>query len=95
MTERRIFRRIRGMDTADGAGVKLKRIIGQPALDMLDPFLLLDEFRSDSADDYIAGFPEHLHRGFETEHRRCSPATCSTATTTATAAIWAPAASSG
>jgi len=66
MTERRIFRRIRGMDTADGAGVKLKRIIGQSALDMLDPFLLLDEFRSDSADDYIAGFPEHPHRGFET-----------------------------
>ncbi len=66
MTERRIFRRIPGMDTADGAGVKLKRIIGQPALDMLDPFLLLDEFRSDSADDYIAGFPEHPHRGFET-----------------------------
>ena len=66
MSERRILRRIRGTDTSDGAGVKLKRIIGQPALDMLDPFLLLDEFRSDSADDYIAGFPEHPHRGFET-----------------------------
>jgi len=66
MSERRILRRIRGTDTSDGAGVKLKRVIGQPALDMLDPFLLLDEFRSDSADDYIAGFPEHPHRGFET-----------------------------
>jgi redox-sensitive bicupin YhaK (pirin superfamily) len=66
MSERTITRRVRGTDTSDGAGVKLKRIIGQPGLDMLDPFLLLDEFRSDSADDYIAGFPEHPHRGFET-----------------------------
>ena len=66
MNERHILRRVRGMDTADGAGVKLKRIIGQPGLDMLDPFLLLDEFRSESADDYLAGFPEHPHRGFET-----------------------------
>ena len=66
MSERRILRRIRGTDTSDGAGVRLKRIIGQPGLDMVDPFLLLDEFRSDAADDYIAGFPEHPHRGFET-----------------------------
>ena len=66
MTERSILRRIRGMDTSDGAGVRLKRIIGQPGLDMVDPFLLLDEFRSDQAGDYMAGFPEHPHRGFET-----------------------------
>ena len=66
MSDRHIIRRVRGTDTSDGAGVKLKRIIGQPALDMLDPFLLLDEFRSDQAGDYIAGVPEHPHRGFET-----------------------------
>ncbi|MEO7051353.1 MAG: pirin family protein [Rhodanobacter sp.] len=66
MSDRHITHRVRGIDTADGAGVKLKRIIGQSALDTLDPFLLLDEFRSDSADDYVAGFPEHPHRGFET-----------------------------
>jgi len=66
MSDRHILRRVRGIDTSDGAGVKLKRVIGQPALDMLDPFLMLDEFRSDQADDYIAGFPEHPHRGFET-----------------------------
>jgi quercetin 2,3-dioxygenase len=66
MSQRAIIQRVRGLDTADGAGVKLKRVIGQPALDMLDPFLMLDEFRSDQAGDYIEGFPDHPHRGFET-----------------------------
>ena len=63
---RSVDRIITGMPTNDGAGVKLTRIIGQPDLPELDPFLLLDEFRSDEASDYIGGFPEHPHRGFET-----------------------------
>jgi redox-sensitive bicupin YhaK (pirin superfamily) len=66
MSSRAITRRVRGIPTSDGAGVKLTRVIGQPMLDSLDPFLLLDEFGSDSATDYIAGFPDHPHRGFET-----------------------------
>ncbi len=46
--------------------MRLVRIIGSPGLNMLDPFLLLDEFGSDNPDDYIGGFPDHPHRGFET-----------------------------
>ncbi|MGD2118932.1 MAG: pirin family protein [Chromatiales bacterium] len=63
---RKIQRIIHGMPTSDGAGVELTRIIGQPALMDFDPFLLLDAFRSDRPEDYIAGFPPHPHRGFET-----------------------------
>jgi quercetin 2,3-dioxygenase len=63
---RTVARIIHGLETSDGAGVRLRRIIGSPELNMLDPFLLLDAFRSDDPDDYIAGFPPHPHRGFET-----------------------------
>ncbi len=65
-SSRRVAQVVRGQPASDGAGVKLSRVIGQRDLDMLDPFLLLDEFRSDSATDYVAGFPNHPHRGFET-----------------------------
>ena len=65
-TPARIVRKIRGRATSDGAGVKLTRVIGGPDLPDLDPFLLLDEFGTDRAEDYLAGFPSHPHRGFET-----------------------------
>jgi len=64
--ERRVVATIRGRPASDGAGVKLTRVIGQPALPDLDPFLMLDEFGSDKGADYIGGFPDHPHRGFET-----------------------------
>jgi redox-sensitive bicupin YhaK (pirin superfamily) len=62
----RVARLVRGRPTSDGAGVKLTRVIGGPDLPELDPFLLMDEFGTDRAEDYLAGFPSHPHRGFET-----------------------------
>lgn len=63
---RKVQQIVQGMPTQDGAGVALKRIIGQPQLRRLDPFLMLDFFGSDKAQEYIAGFPPHPHRGFQT-----------------------------
>ncbi len=65
-TERKVLRLVRGQETSDGAGVSLKRVIGGQALPQVDPFLLFDEFGSDDPSGYIAGFPDHPHRGFET-----------------------------
>lgn len=66
MTIRTIQQIIPAIDTSDGAGVQLKRSVGQRQSVRVDPFLMLDAFNSDNADDYIAGFPAHPHRGFET-----------------------------
>ena len=57
---------VQAIETSDGAGVKLKRSIGTPKADYIDPFLMLDEFGSENKNDYIAGFPPHPHRGIET-----------------------------
>jgi len=66
MSTRRLQQIIRSVATSDGAGVSLRRSLGQSPSTRIDPFLMLDEFSSDDPDDYIAGFPPHPHRGFET-----------------------------
>ncbi|MFO1425251.1 MAG: pirin family protein [Candidatus Competibacteraceae bacterium] len=63
---REVERRVTGQPVSDGAGVKLLRVLTADLQRRLDPFLMLDEFRSDNPDDYLAGFPDHPHRGFET-----------------------------
>ncbi|MDH2918840.1 MAG: pirin family protein [Sideroxydans sp.] len=65
-TSRRVEQLITGVATSDGAGVKLTRVLTGKLQRRLDPFLMLDAFGSDDPDDYIAGFPDHPHRGFET-----------------------------
>ena len=66
LSSRSVERLVAGTATSDGAGVKLTRLLSQPLQRRLDPFLMLDAFGSDDPDDYIAGFPDHPHRGFET-----------------------------
>ena len=65
-SQRRVISIQPGQPASDGAGVRLNRVIGGPGLERFDPFLMLDEFSTDNPDDYIAGFPPHPHRGFET-----------------------------
>jgi redox-sensitive bicupin YhaK (pirin superfamily) len=65
--DRKMIKRItQGQPVSDGAGVKLNRLIATPEVNNIDPFFLLDEFRSDQPQDYVAGFPMHPHRGIET-----------------------------
>ncbi len=66
MTTRKLQQVIESVPASDGAGVRLRRSLGARQGLRVDPFLMLDEFSSESADDYIAGFPAHPHRGFET-----------------------------
>ena len=66
MSKIEIKKIIKALNASDGAGVKLKRSIGTPEADYIDPFLMLDEFGSENKDDYLAGFPPHPHRGIET-----------------------------
>ncbi len=63
---RAVERLVAGQATSDGAGVKLTRVLAQPLQRRLDPFLMLDAFGNENPDDYLAGFPDHPHRGFET-----------------------------
>ena len=63
---RGVERLVRGIATSDGAGVKLTRVLTQDLQRRLDPFLMLDAFRNENPEDYIGGFPNHPHRGFET-----------------------------
>src|SRR5260221_6956783 len=66
MPSRQVTQIIKSIPASDGAGVKLRRSLGQSNAARVDPFLMLDEFSSENPDDYVAGFPDHPHRGFET-----------------------------
>ncbi len=66
MRTRSTVKIVRAQEATEGAGVRIRRSLGTYAFDYHDPFLLLDEFKSVEGSDYIAGFPDHPHRGFET-----------------------------
>jgi redox-sensitive bicupin YhaK (pirin superfamily) len=66
MRTRKAVQIVRAQEATEGAGVRIRRSLGTYALDYHDPFLLLDEFKSEEGADYVAGFPDHPHRGFET-----------------------------
>jgi quercetin 2,3-dioxygenase len=92
---RTVERLVQGQATSDGAGVKLTRVLTQDLQRRLDPFLMLDAFGTDNPGDYIGGFPDHPHRGFETVTYICCRAACATATAPAAKACSRPAACSG
>ena len=91
---RGIERIVEGVATSDGAGVKLTRVLSGRLQQRLDPFLMLDAFASENPDDYIAGFPDHPHRGLR-RSPTCWPAICGIATARGTRACWKTAACSG
>jgi quercetin 2,3-dioxygenase len=66
LTARPVLAAVKGVPTSDGAGVRMTRLLGTDQARMFDPFLMLDHFNTADADDYIGGFPDHPHRGFET-----------------------------
>ena len=66
MNMRTVERLVKGIATSDGAGVRLTRVLTQDLQQRLDPYLMLDAFRNENPEDYIGGFPDHPHRGFET-----------------------------